>query len=80
MTPIEVLESFARSVTEIKDGKGWTYSRIGLYTQDFGPDETVLDAIEILRGIFSDLDEQVVITSDGVIDPQGIVNIDIRFV
>lgn len=80
MTPREVLESLVTNLVDIKEVKGWTYSRIGIYTQDFGPDETVLDVIEIFRELFSDLDVQVVITSDGLIDPEGIVNVDIRFV
>lgn len=80
MTPREVLESLVTNLVDIKEIKGWTYSRIGIYTQDFGPDETVLDVIEIFRELFSDLDVQVVITSDGLIDPEGIVNVDIRFV
>lgn len=80
MTQKEILESLVTNLVDFKKTRGWTHSSFGFYTQDLGPDETVLDAIEVLRGIFFDIDEQVVITSDGLVDPQGIVNINIRFV
>ena len=80
MVPYEVLKTYAVTLMEYNEKKNWTYSSIGLHTQDFYEDETVLDAVEALRAIFSDLGASVVVTSDGIVDPQGVVQVSVRFV
>lgn len=80
MTPHVVLKTHAETLIEYAEEKGWTYGLIGLHTREFYEDETVLDAVEALRAIFSDLDASVVVTSDGIIDPQGVVQVSVRFV
>ena len=80
MAPYEVLKSYAVTLMDYNEKKNWTHSSIALYTQDFYEDETVLDAVEVIRSIFHDLGAFVVVTSDGIVDPQGLVRVSVRFV
>lgn len=80
MTPREVLETLALNLHEVHEDKGWNWGQFPVYKQDLHEDETIADAVELMREIFGDRDIQVVVTSDGVLYEEGFYLIRIQFV
>lgn len=80
MTPREVLETLAVNLYEVHEEKGWNWGQFPVYKQDLHGDETVADAVELMREIFGDQDIQVVVTSDGVLKADEYYLIRIQFV
>ena len=80
MTPREVLETLAVNLHEVHEEKGWNWGQFPVYKQDLHEDETIADAVELMRGIFGELDIQVIVTSDGVLIDDEVYVIRIQFV
>ena len=80
MTPREVLETLAVNLNEFHEERGWNWGQFPVYKQDLHEDETIADAVEIMREIFGELDIQVIVTSDGVLYEEYFYVIRIRFV
>ena len=80
MTPREVLETLAVNLHEVHEEKGWNWGQFPVYKQDLHEDETISDAVELMREIFGDRDIQVVVTSDGVLKEGEYYLIRIQFV
>ena len=80
MTPREVLETLAVNLHEVHEEKGWNWGQFPVYKQDLHEDETISDAVELMREIFGDRDIQVVVTSDGVLKEDEYYLIRIQFV
>ena len=79
MTPREVLETLAINLHEVHEEKGWNWGQFPVYKQDLHEDETIADAVELMREIFGELDIHVV-TSDGVLIDDEVYVIRIQFV
>ena len=80
MTPREVLETLAVNLNEVHEERGWTWGQFPVYKQDLHEDETIADAVELMREIFGELDIQVIVTSDGVLIDDEVYVIRIQFV
>ena len=80
MTPREVLEALAVNLHEVHEEKGWNWGQFPVYKQDLHEDETIADAVELMRKIFGERDIQVVVTSDGVLVDDEVYVIRIQFV
>lgn len=80
MTPREVLETLAVNLHEVHEEKGWNWGQFPVYKQDLHEDETIADAVELMRQIFGERDIQVVVTSDGVLIDDEVYVIRIQFV
>lgn len=80
MTPREVLEALAVNLKEVHEEKGWNWGQFPVYKQDLHEDETIADAVELMRQIFGERDIQVVVTSDGVLVDDEFYVIRIQFV
>ena len=80
MTPREVLETLAVNLNEVHEERGWNWGQFPVYKQDLHEDETIADAVELMREIFGELDIQVIVTSDGVLIDDEVYVIRIQFV
>lgn len=80
MTPREVLETLAVNLNEVHEERGWNWGQFPVYNQDLHEDETIADAVELMREIFGELDIQVIVTSDGVLIDDEVYVIRIQFV
>ena len=80
MTPREVLETLAVNLNDVHEERGWNWGQFPVYKQDLHEDETIADAVELMREIFGELDIQVIVTSDGVLIDDEVYVIRIQFV
>lgn len=80
MTPREVLKALAEDLHEVYEKKGRNWGQFPVYKQDLHEDETIADAVELMRQIFGDRDIQAVVTSDGVLYEEDFYIIRIQFI
>lgn len=82
MTPREVLEPLAINLHEwyLVKGHEWNFGQFPIYKKDLLGDETIADAVELVRQVFGDLDIPVVVTSEGVLQEEDFYLIRIQFV